>query len=209
MRYMISMMIAMFSISVIDRSAVAFDVDTVSGLQSFIENVVLSRLPDPVGDVVNVVRSAPEITKKGTLLWLNRKMVNAASRGDFELVDRYQAFFSCLATDDCEALRRLQIATTSVSGYLGCYKDQGDPTGTRGRDLNGFVFNDRNMTTGRCVSECRARGFAYAGTQYGSWCFCGNSYGKSGHANNCNMACSGNSGEICGGPWANSIYELR
>jgi len=92
--------------------------------------------------------------------------------------------------------------------YLGCYKDQGDPYGTRGRDLSGYMFSSPNMTTELCISECRKRGFAFAGTQYGSQCFCGNSYGKFGPANNCNMPCSGNKSEICGGFWANSIYKI-
>ena len=58
-----------------------------------------------------------------------------------------------------------------------------------------------------CVEECRAQGFAYAATQYSSYCFCGNRYGASGPAHNCNMPCAGNPGEICGGAWANSVYE--
>jgi uncharacterized protein YegL len=103
----------------------------------------------------------------------------------------------------------LDKVTTKAETYLGCYKDQGDPTGTNGRDLSGFVLNDSNMTTDRCLSECRSRGFTFAGTQYGSWCFCGDSYGKSGPANNCNMRCSGNREEICGGTWANSIYKIK
>ena len=41
---------------------------------------------------------------------------------------------------------------------------------------------------------------------FSSQCFCGNSYGLYGLATNCNMACNGNSNEICGGNWANSVY---
>ena len=93
--------------------------------------------------------------------------------------------------------------------YIGCFKDQGDPSGTRGRDLSGYMFSSPNMTVELCISECRRRGFAFAATQYGSQCFCGNSYGKYGPANNCNMSCSGNRSEICGGFWANSIYSIR
>lgn len=92
--------------------------------------------------------------------------------------------------------------------YLGCFKDQGDATGTRGRDLSGHAVNNNGMTTARCVATCKDKGFQYAGTQYGSWCFCGNSYGKSGKATNCNMPCAGNKSEICGGSWANSVYGL-
>jgi hypothetical protein len=87
--------------------------------------------------------------------------------------------------------------------YLGCFKDEGE---TVGRDLNGAVRSDSRMTTAMCVSECRAKGFAYAGTQYSSYCFCGGSYGKYSTANNCDMKCSGNAGETCGGAWANSVY---
>lgn len=89
---------------------------------------------------------------------------------------------------------------------IGCFHDQGDSTGTRGRDLNGFVTHGPSMTTATCINECRQRGFTYAGMQYSSWCFCGNSYGRSGTANNCNMPCSGSPAEICGGSWANSVY---
>jgi hypothetical protein len=93
--------------------------------------------------------------------------------------------------------------------YLGCFKDQGDPTGTKGRDLSGFVVNEPRMTTDKCTSLCREKGFLYAGTQYSSWCFCGNEYGKSGKAGNCDMKCSGNSNQTCGGAWANSIYSVE
>jgi len=100
-------------------------------------------------------------------------------------------------------------ANVESSNFLGCYKDQGDPTGTEGRDLNGAAFDLDNMTPGQCVSSCGSRGFQYAGTQYGRWCFCGNSYGNSGSASNCNMPCSGDDNQTCGGSWANSVYKTR
>ncbi len=100
---------------------------------------------------------------------------------------------------------------TSTMGqdYIGCFKDQGDPYGTIGRDLSGYMFSSPNMTVELCISECRKRGFAFAATQYGSQCFCGNSYGKYGRANNCNMPCSGNRSELCGGSWSNSVYSIK
>lgn len=93
--------------------------------------------------------------------------------------------------------------------YLGCFRDQGNATGTSGRDLSGFAVSEPQMTTERCVSLCGEKGFRYAGTQYSSWCFCGNRYGKSGKADNCNMKCSGNNRQICGGSWANSVYSTE
>jgi hypothetical protein len=118
MKFLISILIVVFLTAHAGNVTFAADVDTEAGLQSFIENAVLSRVPDPTGDAVNVVRAAPELVKKGTLVWLQRKMTDASIKDDMERVDRYQAFYSCLATDDCQALRKLQSATTSPTGEI-------------------------------------------------------------------------------------------
>ncbi len=92
--------------------------------------------------------------------------------------------------------------------YLGCFKDQGDPYGLRGRDLAAFGFGSDRMTPTLCMRECARRGYRYAGVQYSSQCFCGNSYGKYGRATNCNMKCTGDKNQTCGGSWANNIYNV-
>ena len=51
------------------------------------------------------------------------------------------------------------------------------------------------------------KGYRYAATQFKTFCSCGQSYGRYGKSNNCNMSCSGNKNEICGGGWANSVYS--
>ena len=121
---------------------------------------------------------------------------------------------------------------------MGCFKDQGDPQGTSGRDLSGHMFfaavpplqritrprTDADilspapsalrlpqqpapvMSARACTTECRARGFAFGGTQYSSYCFCGNRFGQTGTSTSCTMPCIGNPGEVCGGAWANSVY---
>jgi hypothetical protein len=100
----------------------------------------------------------------------------------------------------------------ATSQYVGCFRDQQSSNPfvatTQGRDVNGFITNDANMTSERCIAVCRKQGFAYAATQYATYCFCGSSYGHSGAANNCNMACGGNPAEMCGGGWANSVYSV-
>lgn len=106
-------------------------------------------------------------------------------------------------------VKSIEFSGSGNYSYLGCFRDQGDPTGTSGRDLHGFVANESGMTTEKCVSLCRAKSFQYAGTQYSTWCFCGNSYGRSGPADNCTMRCSGNQSQTCGGTWANSVYSVR
>lgn len=73
-----------------------------------------------------------------------------------------------------------------------------------GRDLSGYMTTDAAMTNGKCRAECATRGYAFAGTQFGNYCFCGNSFGKTGPAT-CNWSCSVNIAEICGGIWANSV----
>jgi hypothetical protein len=108
----------------------------------------------------------------------------------------------------CEKAKT-ECQPTPKIAYLGCFKDQGNPSSTAGRDLNGLMRTDSAMTTEKCQQICQASGYRYAGTQYSSQCFCGNSYGRSGTANNCNMRCNGNAGQICGGTWANSVYDLK
>lgn len=110
--------------------------------------------------------------------------------------------------DRDDALARCGSIPPPTGNYLGCFKDQGDPMGTSGRDLNGHGFNSAQMTSQLCMSECRALGFNFAGTQATYWCFCGNSYGRSGEATNCNLPCPGDRGETCGGAWANSVYKV-
>ena len=44
--------------------------------------------------------------------------------------------------------------------------------------------------------------------QYREECFCGNTYGQYGEANedDCYLKCAGNSTQICGGDWRNSVH---
>ena len=89
---------------------------------------------------------------------------------------------------------------TRVAGFVGCFKDTND------FDLKGHLERSAQNSPQRCISVCQARGFAYAGVQYGESCLCGNSYGKYGAANNCNYACTGDRNQVCGGYSANSVY---
>jgi hypothetical protein len=87
--------------------------------------------------------------------------------------------------------------------YIGCYKD------TSAFDLDGFLERSQTNTPQRCIQTCAAKGFAYAGVQYGQSCLCGNSYGKYGPADNCNYKCTGDPRQICGGYSANSVFATR
>ena len=48
--------------------------------------------------------------------------------------------------------------------------------------------------------------YPFAGLQYARECFCGYDFKRLGRANNCNMKCTGNNQQICGGGWALSVY---
>ncbi len=99
---------------------------------------------------------------------------------------------------------------TALDNYVGCYKDNQDgpnPVHLGGRDLSGNLWNSSSMTVEKCISFCN--GFTYAGIEVGSWCFCGNSYGKYGVATNCTYSCAGNASQECGGYWANSVYKVK
>lgn len=93
-----------------------------------------------------------------------------------------------------------------------CYAENRniDLVGTRGRALDGaMIANDDAMTVEKCVKHCADGHFAYAGLQFGKWCFCGNAPGTKVAQSTCAMPCSGNPAQMCGGPWANSVYSVR
>ncbi|KAI0338032.1 WSC-domain-containing protein [Trametopsis cervina] len=86
-------------------------------------------------------------------------------------------------------------------GTLGCIAE-----GTNGRALSGASTKANNMTNAVCASYCSAQNFLYAGTEFGTECYCGNSFsnGASGAivgSEQCSNRC-GNSDvfENCGGP---------
>ncbi len=101
---------------------------------------------------------------------------------------------------DCENLSTAKSAAAEMV-LLGCFKDSNRPF-----DLDGFLERSSSNTPESCVAKCRAKGFAYAGVQYGQSCLCGNSYGKQGTSSACNMKCTGDSSKICGGLYCNSVY---
>jgi hypothetical protein len=66
------------------------------------------------------------------------------------------------------------------------------------------------MTPTLCSSYCAARGFKYAGVEYSSECYCGNSLDNGASlsisSTQCNMGCSGDVDTMCGGGGALSLF---
>ncbi|KAL5005852.1 hypothetical protein ScPMuIL_017010 [Solemya velum] len=88
---------------------------------------------------------------------------------------------------------------------LGCYVDSSD------RDLDGDFINIDLNTPEFCINYCLKQGFPYAAVQYTTECHCGESFGKHGKAEetDCNLACSGDPKELCGGRWRQRVYSTE
>lgn len=90
------------------------------------------------------------------------------------------------------------IIVPSVGTYLfkGCYTE-----GTSARALDGFAFANSTLTAEQCVTTCEGKSFAFAGVEYGSECYCGNSLSAQSTKvvdDQCNMPCAGNKRTYCG-----------
>lgn len=75
-----------------------------------------------------------------------------------------------------------------------------------------FVDLGNGNSVNNCVKYCREEKFIYAGVQFHTQCFCGNQFPqlpKYPKLNifQCNLECRGDSSKMCGGHWANNVYE--
>jgi hypothetical protein len=68
------------------------------------------------------------------------------------------------------------------------------------------------MTFTKCLSYCGAKGFAIAGLEFGSECYCGNALVNGASltktSGQCNMACSGSPSKTCGGSDALTVFVI-
>ena len=94
--------------------------------------------------------------------------------------------------------------TIPTAQYLGCFADSASSP-----DFSFPAYASAYNTTAACVADCAYRGYAYAGTQAGNKCFCGDIYGGQGPSGACAVACSGDASETCGGTNANSVYATK
>ncbi|WVF71809.1 hypothetical protein IAT40_006617 [Kwoniella sp. CBS 6097] len=94
---------------------------------------------------------------------------------------------------------------------IGDWSKQGCIQEVAGRALNGASLVTNDMTLEKCTSFCSSKGFAFAGLEYATECYCGNSLANSAtlsaFSTQCNMPCCGASGQICGGPNAITLYS--
>ncbi|KIY62070.1 glycoside hydrolase family 71 protein [Cylindrobasidium torrendii FP15055 ss-10] len=118
-------------------------------------------------------------------------------------------FLSLYATNGKTATQPAASTDPSTGGWtsLGCV-DEGS-TGSR-RALTGASFSEGGMTPSRCNTLCAA--YTYAGTEYGTECYCGNTIqnngasGKAIDSSRCDSKCGGDSSLTCGGTWTMSVW---
>lgn len=86
--------------------------------------------------------------------------------------------------------------------YQGCYVDRPD------RTLPSFLIA-QGATRESCAAAAKASGNTYFGLQYGGQCFAGKqpTYQRT-LEGDCNMRCTGNQRQVCGGVWRNNVWRI-
>ncbi|KKY22443.1 putative copper radical oxidase [Diplodia seriata] len=98
-----------------------------------------------------------------------------------------------------------KLASSLPSGIAakGCYTDSATT-----RAFPTQIYANSSNTPGLCASACREKGYKYAGTQYGSECWCGPSLPtNTAPASDCSSACAGDPAQTCGGGFRLSVTE--
>lgn len=90
--------------------------------------------------------------------------------------------------------------------YQGCYTEATDSRALTGRTASSGTA----MTVESCGSFCLYSGFLLFGMEYSSECYCGSELQPGSvimPEADCQMPCSGDAAELCGGPSRLSLYE--
>ncbi|KAI9051067.1 hypothetical protein LZ554_005175 [Drepanopeziza brunnea f. sp. 'monogermtubi'] len=104
----------------------------------------------------------------------------------------------------------LWTGTPTPGQEIGSYQYLGCANEIDGRALPGaaFVSGDA-MTVESCQAFCATNNYALSGIEYASECYCYNTLVSPATLRNtgCDMSCSGNTGEICGGGGRLSVFN--
>ncbi|XP_002741011.2 sialate:O-sulfotransferase 2-like [Saccoglossus kowalevskii] len=103
--------------------------------------------------------------------------------------------------------RSIQIISGLPVVYAGCYQDYRE---TSKRTLQGNMWHDnKGMTVDACVTHCSKKGLVYIGLQYSVECWCSSTLRPARvNENGCNMKCSGDPQQMCGGQLYLSVYHI-
>lgn len=67
-----------------------------------------------------------------------------------------------------------------------------------------------SITVENCIAGCASDGYSIAGLMNGNQCLCDNAMSRNSpalDATQCDLNCSGNTTEVCGGTWHYDIYS--
>ncbi|KAF2495308.1 WSC-domain-containing protein [Lophium mytilinum] len=102
------------------------------------------------------------------------------------------------------------IAVSSDYMSLGCYTEASAGRALAYSQINeGANLDGTKMTTQLCLNACGARGFPFAGTEFGGECYCGVVLGNGtvpAPTSDCDKTCNGDSTQTCGGAQRLSLY---
>ncbi|XP_077489930.1 xylosyltransferase oxt isoform X1 [Amblyomma americanum] len=92
-----------------------------------------------------------------------------------------------------------------IGAHLGCFRDD-----RRSRILERLASRTNSNCRRHCVGLCLRLGFAWAGLQYGTECFCGREQPAANltlPSRYCDMVCPANESELCGGYLTMDIFS--
>jgi hypothetical protein len=98
------------------------------------------------------------------------------------------------------------VATPLPAGWssVGCFTD------SYSRTFNTQLWSASNNSDTSCLTACKTRGYAYAGTESSQECYCSATAPASGLAASsadCNYPCPADGTQICGGQWRLSAFK--
>merc|ERR1711892_905772 len=96
--------------------------------------------------------------------------------------------------------------TTSQDSWNGnCVLDDSE------RLLDDMTTFPNTNTPNMCIESCYLKGYLYAGVQYKSQCFCGDTAPPPSRVvsdEECNGQCTGDENKICGGTWRMNVFSI-
>ncbi|KAL2884432.1 hypothetical protein SGCOL_000379 [Colletotrichum sp. CLE4] len=107
------------------------------------------------------------------------------------------------STEACGGSDRISVFTNGVAAPVI------DPGPRLLSYRAGVAAGDLKMSVLQCTNACQAAGYSLAGVEYSSECYCDSQLRNTGSSgfDGCNMLCSGNSSEYCGGPNRINVYQ--
>lgn len=165
---------------------------------------------DPGSASPNATDSNATVTGSATLLSSNTGSASSSTLSSTtrtSITIPVSASSTISSTASPLATYAIHTDSTDLSEWysLGCAVDSAT------RILGGYSETSQlKLTIDGCLSMCEDKGYSFAGVEFGEECYCGSSIPTTitYSDGNCNVACTGDSTEMCGGGWGLDLYEL-